>query len=220
MGHRPVIEVSNLIKEYPVNGGAVRVLDRVSFSMGPSEKLAVLGRNGSGKSTLIKLIGGVEDPTCGQIRRLMSLSWPLGFQGGFHPHLTGHDNVRFIARVYGRPTEEVLAFTEDFAELGKYMSMPLETYSTGMRARLAFGLSFAIDFDCYLIDEVILAGDQRFHRKCQDELFDKRSGRALILASHAIDIVRDTCSSALVLKNGRAKFFRDLDVAIQIYCAL
>ena len=215
-----MIEVDQLVKEYPTVTGTQRVLDRISFEVAPGEKLAILGRNGAGKSTLIKLLGGVEEPTSGWIRRGMSLSWPIGFQGGFHGHLTGYDNVKFISRIYERPIEDVLAFTEDFAELGSYMQMPLDTYSTGMRARLAFGLSLAIDFDCYLIDEVILAGDQRFHRKCKDELFNWRADRGLILASHALDVVREFCTHALVLKNGRGKVFYDIESAIEIYEAL
>jgi capsular polysaccharide transport system ATP-binding protein len=215
-----MIVLQELVKEYPLRNGVRRVLDGISATIGPGEKMAVLGRNGAGKSTLIKLIAGVERPTSGTVDRGMSLSWPIGFQGAFHHHLTGHDNVRFIARIYGQPLERVLAFTEDFAELGRYMHMPLETYSTGMRARLAFGLSLAIDFDCYMIDEVILAGDQRFHRKCQQELFDKRSNRALILASHATDIIRDFCTHALVLRDGRGKLFSDVDRALRIYAAL
>jgi capsular polysaccharide transport system ATP-binding protein len=212
-----MIEIDDVVKDYPVHGGQRRVLNGVSARILPGEKLAILGRNGAGKSTLVKLIGGVEQPTSGRVNRTMSLSWPIGFQGAFHHHLTGFDNVRFIARLYDQPLDHVFAFTEDFAELGVYMHMPVETYSTGMRARLAFGLSLAIDFDCYLIDEVILAGDQRFHRKCQDELFSRRSNRALILASHAMDIVREFCTHALVLKEGRGKLFHDIDLAVQVY---
>ncbi len=180
----------------------------------------MLGRNGAGKSTLIKLIGGVEAPTAGCVRRSMSLSWPLGFEGGFHPFLTGYDNVKFIARIYDRSFDDILAFAEDFAELGHDIHMPLETYSFGMRARLAFGLSLAVEFDCYLIDEVILAGDQRFHRKCQDAIFAQRRNCALILASHAVDIVREYCTHALVLKDGRGKVFQDVETALDIYSAL
>lgn len=216
-----MIVLRDLVKDYPLRGGGVkRVLDGISATIAPGEKLAVLGRNGAGKSTLIKLIGGVERPSSGEVIRSMSLSWPIGFQGAFHHHLTGYDNVQFIARIYGHPLDRVLAFTEDFAELGRYLHMPLETYSTGMRARLAFGLSLAIDFDCYMIDEVILVGDQRFHRKCQKELFDRRSGRALILASHAPDIIRNFCTHALVLKEGRGKLFSDVERALHIYAAL
>jgi len=215
-----MITIDRIVKDYPLRGGTHRVLDGISASIGRGERLAILGRNGAGKSTLIKLIGGVEEPSGGHVKRGMSLSWPIGFEGAFHHHLTGLDNVKFIARLYDRPLAEILAFTEDFAELGVYMHMPVETYSTGMRARLAFGLSLAIDFDCYLIDEVILAGDQRFHRKCQEALFHKQSGRALIMASHAMGIVREFCTHALVLKQGRGKVFHDIDLAIQIYEAL
>jgi len=215
-----MIEVVDLVKDYPTYAGPRRVLDHISFTIAPGEKMAVLGRNGAGKTTLIKLVSGIEEPTAGTVRRAMSLSWPLGFEGGFHPFLTGYDNVKFIARIYDQPADRLLAFTEDFAELGSQMHMPLETYSTGMRARLAFGLSLGIDFDCYLIDEVILAGDQRFHRKCREALFEKRGHKAMILASHAIDIVREYCSRALVLKEGRGKVFTDIDTAIAIYAAL
>jgi capsular polysaccharide transport system ATP-binding protein len=215
-----MIQVCNVVKEYRTHAGPQRVLDRISVDIAPGEKLAILGRNGAGKSTLIKLIGGVELPSEGSISSDLTISWPIGFQGAFHDHLTGFDNVKFVARIYGRPIDDVFAYAEDFAELGRYMHMPLETYSTGMRARLAFGLSLAIDFECYLIDEVILAGDQRFHRKCQEELFDRRADRTLILASHATDIVRELCTHALVLKNGRGKVFHDIDVALEVYRAL
>ncbi|MDR3528742.1 MAG: ABC transporter ATP-binding protein [Rhizomicrobium sp.] len=215
-----MIEAVDLVKEYPTHSGSQLVLDRINFRVGRGEKLAVLGRNGAGKSTLIKLLGGVEEPTAGAVRRNMSLSWPLGFEGGFHPFLTGYDNVKFLARIYNQPLQRLLDFTEDFAELGKAMHMPLETYSTGMRARLAFGLSLGIDFDCYLIDEVILAGDQRFHRKCREALFETRGDKAMILASHAMDIVREYCTHALVLKEGRGKVFTDIETAIAIYMAL
>lgn len=215
-----MIEAIDLVKEYQTHAGPRRVLDRINFSVGRGEKMALLGRNGAGKSTLIKLIGGVEEPTLGSVRRTMTLSWPLGFEGGFHPHLTGYDNVKFISRIYNQPLDAILAFTEDFAELGKQMHMPLETYSTGMRARLAFGLSLAIQFDCYLIDEVILAGDQRFHKKCREALFEERGGRAMIMATHGMEFVREYCTHALVLKSGRGKTFNDIDTAIDVYLAL
>jgi capsular polysaccharide transport system ATP-binding protein len=215
-----MIEIRDLVKDYQTHTGPRRVLNGISACIEPGEKLAILGRNGAGKSTLMKLIGGVEEPTSGSIERRMSLSWPIGFMGGFHPNLTGFDNVRFIARIYDQPMEKVLRYTQDFAELGKELHMPLETYSTGMRARLAFGLSLAIEFDCYLIDEVIGVGDQRFQRKCHEELFDKRKDRAMILASHSIDIIRQYCTHALVLKEGRGKVFKDLDIALRIYTDL
>ena len=215
-----MIRVSALCKDYRNEGRVHRVLSNVSFTVGRGEKVAVLGRNGSGKSTLMRLIGGVEVPTSGRIDREMSLSWPLGLQGGFQGSLTGNDNMRFIARIYNKPFDYIRAYVDDFAELGKFLSEPLKTYSTGMRARFAFALSLAIDFDCYLVDEIIAAGDQRFQRRSHEELFEKRADRSMILASHIGDIVKAYCSRALVLHRGRGKVFDDLGLALDIYDAL
>jgi capsular polysaccharide transport system ATP-binding protein len=212
-----MIRVTGLTKEYPSERGLHRVISDVSFSLAKGEKLAVLGRNGAGKSTLIRLLGGVERPTAGTIEIGMSLSWPLALDGGFSGIMTGNDNMRFIARIYNRPFAHIRDYVEDFAQLGKFMSEPMRTWSTGMRARFAFALSLAIDFDCYLIDEVIAAGDQRFQRRSHEELFEKRADRSMILAGHVPDIIRTYCSSALVLHRGRGKVFEDLDLALSIY---
>jgi capsular polysaccharide transport system ATP-binding protein len=212
-----MITAVDVTKEYRNEGRVHRALSGVSFTVAKGEKLAVLGRNGAGKSTLIRLLGGVEMPTSGFIRETMSLSWPIGLTGGFQGSLTGNDNMRFIARIYNKPFQQIKDYVEDFAELGKFLSEPVKTYSLGMRARFAFALSLAIDFDCYLIDEVIAAGDQRFQRRSHEELFEKRADRSLILASHIGDVVRAYCSRALVLHRGRGKIFDDLDLAMHIY---
>jgi len=212
-----MIRTFDVCKEYRSEGRAHRVLSNISFTVERGEKIAVLGRNGAGKSTLMRLLGGVELPTSGSIERTMSLSWPLGLQGGFQGSLTGNDNLRFIARIYNKPFDYIRAYVEDFAELGKYLSEPVKTYSMGMRARFAFALSLAIDFDCYLIDEIIAAGDQRFQRRSHEELFEKRADRAMILASHIGEIVKAYCSRALVLHRGRGKVFEDLSLALDIY---
>ena len=194
-----------------------RVLSNVSFAIGPGEKIAVLGRNGAGKSTLIRLIAGIELPTTGSIERTMSVSWPVGLEGGIGGTMTGNDNIRLICRLYDKPFEAMRDYVEDFAELGKYLAEPVITYSSGMRARLNFALSLAIDFDCYLIDEVIAVGDQRFQRRSHEELFEKRADRSLLLASHIPEMIKTFCSRALVLHRGRAKMFDDLDLAVAIY---
>jgi capsular polysaccharide transport system ATP-binding protein len=214
-----MITVTNVCKDYHSETRHVynRVLSNVSFTVRPGEKIAVLGGNGAGKSTLIRLIAGIELPTTGSIERKMSVSWPVGLEGGVGGSMTGNDNIRMICRLYDKPFQATRDFVEDFAELGKYLGEPVMTYSQGMRARLNFALSIAVDFDCYLIDEVIAVGDHRFQRRSQDELFEKRADRSLILASHIPDIIRQYCSRALVLHRGRGKILDDLELAFDIY---
>ena len=210
----------SIVKDYHITGGTRRVLDNVNFEVRAGERLAVLGRNGAGKSTLVRIVGGVERPTSGRIERHMSMSWPLGLAGGFQGSLTGYDNIKFIARIYNRPTEEVRDYVEDFSDLGRYLKAPVRTYSSGMRARLAFGLSLAIDFDCYLIDEVIFVGDQSFHKRCRYEIFEKRADRAIMLVSHDAGILNEYCNGAIVLHQGKCKTFFDVPLAIDIYNGL
>jgi capsular polysaccharide transport system ATP-binding protein len=212
-----MIRAINLTKDYQTEGRVHRALSSVTFTVARGEKLAVLGQNGAGKSTLIRLLGRVELPTGGTIEQSMSTSWPLGLTGGFQGSLTGNDNIRFIARIYNKPVDRVKEYVENFAELGKFLSEPLKTYSLGMRARFAFALSLAIEFDCYLIDEIIAAGDQRFQRRSHEELFEKRADRSMILASHIGDIVKAYCSRALILHHGRGDLFDDVDLALQVY---
>ncbi|MDR3494361.1 MAG: ABC transporter ATP-binding protein [Ancalomicrobiaceae bacterium] len=219
-GRAGEIRVTNLVKDYRTAIGTRRVLDGISFDVGMGEKIAVLGRNGAGKSTLVKLIGGVEQPTAGTITRGLAMSWPIAFSGGFEITMSGLDNIRFIARLYGVPVDDAVASVDEFAELGRQLLMPVMLYSSGMRARLAFGLTLAVDFDCFLIDEVIAVGDQRFQRKCHDELFVKRAHCAMILVSHDSHTIRTYCNKALVLKAGRGRVFEDLDLALAIYNTL
>jgi len=212
-----MINCINLQKSYPMGHGVKRVLNGITLDIHPGERIGLLGRNGAGKTTLIKLLGGVELPTAGKIKRSMSVSWPLGFGGGFQGSLTGYDNARFIARIYGRDYPEIRDFIEDFTELGRQLKMPVKTYSSGMKARLAFALSLAIEFDCYLIDEIILVGDHNFQRKCHVELFEKRGDRALILASHSAAIIREYCDRALILRDGQGEVFSDINQGLEIY---
>ena len=212
-----MIELHGLVKRYRSRGGAHTVLDGVSTVIRPGQRLGVLGKNGAGKSTLIRLISGQEFPDAGHIRRGMSVSWPLAFTGGFQGSLTGLDNTRFIARVYGVEPASIRGFVEDFAELGRYFREPVKHYSSGMQARLAFALSLAIEFDCYLIDEVLAVGDARFHAKCMYELFEVRRGRAFVMVSHDAGFIRAHCDRAAVLDAGRLAEFDDVDAAYAHY---
>lgn len=215
-----MIICQNVSKTYVRGSIRKPVLKNVNFSVAPGERLALLGRNGAGKSTLIKIIGGVEMPSSGRIIRNMSLSWPLGLTGGFQGSLTGYDNARFIARIYQKSYFEIRDFVEEFTELGRQLKDPVKTYSSGMRARLAFALSLAIEFDCYLIDEVILVGDKNFHRKCHYELFERRNDRAMILASHSIEAVREFCNTAIILRDGQAENYENVNTALDVYSSL
>lgn len=212
-----MIVCENLSKSYRVGHGRKHVLRDVNLQISQSDKIAFLGRNGAGKSTLIRLLGGVEMPTSGTIRRSMTVSWPLGFNGGFQGSLTGYDNARFIARIYNKPYQYVREFVEDFTELGRQLAMPVKTYSSGMRARLAFALSLAIEFDCYLIDEIILVGDAQFRTKCQYELFDKRGDRGFVLASHDMGIIREFCNRAVIVGGQNAIVTDDVEGAVAHY---
>lgn len=212
-----MIICDSLCKSYRVGHGSKRVLDNVNLTFKRGDRVGLLGRNGAGKTTLIKMIGGVEMPTSGRVVREMSCSWPLGFNGGFQGSLTGYDNARFIARIYDRDYKDLRDFVEDFTELGGQLGMPVKTYSSGMRARLAFGLSLAIEFDCYLIDEVIMVGDRNFQLKCHAEIFEKRHDRALLLATHGESYIREYCNLAVILRNGQAEVYDDIEQALAIY---
>ncbi|WP_086617730.1 ATP-binding cassette domain-containing protein [Erythrobacter tepidarius] len=208
-----MITVDRISKDYRTRTGPRRVLDDVSFTLDKGERLGVLGRNGAGKSTLIRLVSGAERPTAGRITRGMSVSWPLAFGGAFQAQLTGVDNVRFISRLYAQDPEANLAFIEEFAELGQYLREPVMTYSSGMRARLAFAISMIIEFDCFLIDEIASVGDARFHERCNYELFDKRGDRAMMIISHDPGYLRDHCNRFAVLDAGRLTAFDDFETA-------
>lgn len=214
-----MIQITDLVKRYHIRGGQSTVLDHINLKVSPGEKVGILGRNGAGKSTLIRLISGAERPTSGSITRGMSVSWPLAFGGAFQGSLTGLDNLRFICRVYGVSTEDKIPFVQEFSELGKYLREPVKTYSSGMRARLAFAISMVVEFDCFLIDEIIAVGDARFHDKCQFELFEKRKDRAMILVSHDPGFIRSHCQHASVLVKGKLTSFDDIDEAFDYYNA-
>lgn len=212
-----MIHIEHVTKRYATRHGEVTVLDDVNLAIRPGEKVGILGRNGAGKSTMIRLISGAERPSAGLIRREMSVSWPLAFGGAFQGSLTGLDNLRFICRVYGKSTEDRIAYVQEFSELGRYLREPVKTYSAGMRARLAFAISMVVEFDCFLIDEIVAVGDSRFQDKCRVELFEKRKDRAMIIVSHDPGYVREHCDRAAVLVQGKLTPFDHVDEAFAFY---
>lgn len=212
-----MIRLQHVNKTYPTRSGPVSVLRNLSLEVAHGERIGILGRNGAGKSTLIRLISGAERPTSGSVVRDMSVSWPLAFGGAFQGSLTGLDNLRFICRIYGVDARDKIEFVQEFSELGIYLREPVKSYSSGMRARLAFAISMVIEFDCFLIDEIIAVGDARFHEKCNQELFEKRGDRAMIIVSHDANYIREHCTRATVLKNGELLHYDTLEEAFEDY---
>ncbi len=215
-----MLRLIDVVKRYPAKGGDRTVLSGVSLDIHPGQKWGILGRNGSGKSTLVRLMAGAETPSEGRVIRDMSVSWPLAFGGGFQGGLTGLDNAKFVARIYGKPIQQVVDYVQGFAEIGPAFYEPVMSYSSGMRARLAFGLSLAIDFDALLIDEITAVGDHRFREKCQVELYEKRAHKTWVLVSHDAHYVREHCTHACVIEAGRLQVADSVEDAVRIYEAL
>lgn len=212
-----MIELTSITKAYKTHAGPNVVLSSVSFDFPEQTNIGILGKNGSGKSTLLRIIAGTEQPDSGQISRRGSVSWPIGFSGGFNGSLSGEENCRFVARIYGTDVDEVVGSTMEFAELGAYFYMPVKTYSSGMRARLAFGLSMAIDFDAYLVDEVTAVGDTNFQKKCRKAFLERSDRSSVIIVSHQIGTVKDYCKRCAVLRDGKLLSFDSVDEAQRVY---
>jgi capsular polysaccharide transport system ATP-binding protein len=212
-----MIELKNVTKRYPIHGGERTILDQINLLIQPGEKLGIVGRNGAGKSTLVRLLSGSERPNSGKIIRNMSISWSLAMSAAFHHTLTGFDNLRLICRLYDVHFEDKVDFVKDFTELGIYLREPFHTYSSGMKARLAFAISMIVEFDCYLIDEVVAVGDSRFHEKCNHELFEKRANRGKVIVSHDPNFIRAHCDRAVVLVDGHLNHFNSVEEGLHFH---
>ncbi|MBD3665151.1 ABC transporter ATP-binding protein [Sulfitobacter aestuariivivens] len=210
-----MIQLDNLTKHFWTKSGYKTICEDLSATFPTGKSVALLGRNGAGKSTMLKLIAGTIRPTRGRVRSTGSISYPVGFSGSFHPDLTGVQNTRFVARLYGVDTDMLVDFVEDFAELGPHFRMPFRTYSSGMRSRLSFGVSMGIPFDTYLVDEVTAVGDGAFRHKSV-AVFDKRMEDAgAIVVTHSPHMVRRLCTMAAVLEDGELIFYDDIEAAIE-----
>ncbi len=212
-----MIELNNVTKFYRTDGRKKMILDHISTKFESGSSYGIMGVNGAGKSTTLRLLSGTELPNSGRIKRSVRVSWPLGFAGAFHPLMNGRNNVTFAARAYGQNVRRVLDFVEDFSELGDYLDAPVKTYSSGMMARLAFGLSMAIEFDCYLIDEITAVGDARFQARCEKVFAERRKTSDLIVISHSMGTIKTFCDRGAVLVDGKLIMFSDVDQAIDMY---
>lgn len=210
-----MIRLEGLSKKYRTRNSVKVVADNLSMTFPTGTSIALLGRNGAGKSTLLQMISGTILPDSGQIISDGRISWPVGFAGSFHRDLTGSQNVRFIARVYGMDTDALAAFVEEFSALGDHFYMPLRSYSSGMRSRLAFGVSMGIPFDTYLVDEVTSVGDAAFRRKSNALFRERMAKSSAVVVSHSTAQLREICNAAVLLEGGLLTYFEDLDEAIR-----
>ena len=215
-----MIEAINISKYYLVQGKKKAVFKNLSLTINPGERIALMGENSAGKSTLLRLLCGIEKPNSGIINITSSLSWPVGVQGGLISTLTGRENTKFVCRLYTydkEQTKECINFVKDFAEIGDYYDMPIKTYSSGMRSRLAFGLSMAFDFDFYIIDEALAVGDPVFKKKCKDIFDQKAENKGIIMVTHSVKIVRDYCTKGIFLNKNKIIQSDNISKIIKLY---
>lgn len=215
-----MITLQNVTKFYKTAGHRRYILRDQSIRFAAGTSYGLLGVNGAGKSTTMRLIAGAELPNRGRIRRSVRVSWPLGFANGFNPMLSGKENLKFVARAYGEDFRRVLRFVSEFAEIGSYISEPLRTYSSGMMARFAFGLSMAIEFDCYLVDEVTAVGDANFQARCRAAFAERRERSDVIMISHDMETIKSYCDVGIVLIDGHMVMFDNVEDAIATYMRL
>jgi capsular polysaccharide transport system ATP-binding protein len=212
-----MIELVDIEKSYPGKHRRIHVLRGVTHTFNRGESVGILGQNGAGKSTLLRIICGSERPNYGKVYKDVSCSWPLGMSASFAGSLSGAENLRFVSRIYGADPEEVRDFVETFSELGKSIHEPIKTYSSGMRSRLAFGLSMAIRFQTYIIDEALGAGDVAFQAKCAAMFRDRKASADVIMVSHSIATIRQYCTRAGVLEGGQLTMYDTIDEANDHY---
>ena len=209
-----MIRLENLSKSFQTPWGRKTVIDDCSLTFPTGVSVALLARNGAGKSTLMNMIGGTIAPSSGRVVKAGTVSWPVGFRGSFHKEMTGAQNVRFVARIYGVDTEELVGFVEDFAELGAHFHTPVRSYSSGMVSRLAFGVSIGIPFDTYLVDEVTSVGDAVFKRKSRLVFLERMKSAGAVVVTHSMAQVRKLCTAGVVLENGKLTYFDNVEEAI------
>ena len=215
-----MLDLVNVSKSYKINGVRKTILSDFSFSFPTERNVAIMGRNGVGKSTLMRLLAGAELPDSGQIYRGIQVSWPLGFSGGLNGSMTGLENIRFVARIYNKNIKDIVEYVKDFSELGASLKLPIRTYSNGMRAKLAFGLSMAIDFDNYLIDEITAAGDPTFRRRTENVFQTKLNDSRVIMISHSEQTIKSFCDCGLLMSNDGIFFFDRIEDLLKEYKSL
>lgn len=215
-----MIQLERVRKTFRTHAGRRCVIDDATIAFPAGQAVALIGANGAGKSTLLRLIAGTSRPTSGRVRVRGAVSWPVGFAGGFHPELSGEQNVRFLARVYGADTDDLCDFAQQFSEVGAAFRDPVRRYSSGMKARLAFAVSMGLPFDTYLVDEVTAVGDAAFKDKSRAMLQVRLRQAGAIIVSHSPSTLRALCQSAVILHRGKLVHYPDVDEALEVHSAV
>jgi capsular polysaccharide transport system ATP-binding protein len=214
-----MIELRDITKSYKTRLGRKYVFRKLNAIFPEGKNIGILGPNGAGKSTLLSLIGKNDYPDSGEVITDKKISWRVGLSGGFQGSLSGRDNVKFVCRINGSNGDitDRIAFVQEFAGLGDYFDLPVKTYSSGMRARLAFGLSMAFDFDYYLVDEVTAVGDRFFKEKSNALFTEKLKKSNIIIVSHQIEKLRPYCDIGVIVNAGHLQVFNNITDAIKCY---
>ena len=215
-----MISLDKVTKSYMTLGGRKVVFRDLSLDVPEGVNVGVIGRNGAGKSTLMRLVSSVDLPDSGKIVTKGRISWPVGLKGGIQKNLTGRDNVKFVCRIQGvrrAGMQEKIRYVQDFAEIGDYFDQPVSNYSSGMRARVAFGTSMAFDFDYYLIDEAMAVGDARFKKKSRLVFKERLKDSKVILVSHNMKLIKKMCDVVVLLDHGQLTVYNDVSEGIAMY---
>jgi len=212
-----MIRFDQVTKVFALEGQRKVIVENVTLTLPGGKSVGLLGRNGAGKSSLLKMIAGTLTPTSGRIFSTGAISFPVGFAGSFHPELSGAENARFVGRLYGVDTDQLIDFVEDFAGLGVHFRLPFRTYSSGMKSRLAFGVSMGIKFDTYLVDEITAVGDAAFRARSSEVFMDRMKKAGAVVVSHSMGQIRELCDSVAVLNNGQLSYFENIEEGIQAH---
>lgn len=215
-----MLHFDSVSKSYKAKKIEKKILTDFSFHFPSNRNVGIMGKNGVGKSTMMRLIAGTEPPDRGHVYRDINVSWPLGFSGGFNGSMTGLENIRFVSRIYGQDVKRIISYVTEFSELGPSLRLPIKTYSSGMKARLAFGLSMAIDFDVYLIDEITAVGDEDFKKKSKSVFQDKLVKSQIIMISHSASTIKQYCDCGLLLEGHQIRYFDNVDDLLVAYQSL
>lgn len=215
-----MIELRNLTKSFRTPHGRKTLFRDVNAVFPEGKNIGILGRNGAGKSTLLRIMGGIDYPDRGRVITDQRISWPMGLSGGFQGSMTGRENAAFICGIHGirgSARRRVLDRVQNFAEIGNYFDAPVKSYSSGMKSRLAFGLSIAVDFDWYLVDEIMSVGDVHFKHKCRAVIAEKRKTANFIIVAHTVSILQENCDVGIYLGRQGLQLYDTVQEAIDLY---